>query len=347
MFVFLCGVVTALGVNQRPLRGRVLPVYVSPSRPDTPTPIPGSPQKLRYTLRAPAELALVKDAARSGAFVHVFQRAQPGAVGCVVEVQMANVADDVGVIVGTCADPDARVRLDGVVKEFPYVAARLALALDETTLTEEDPLSAYDVVEDDDLGDTDTVDRMRNGCVKALDDALQLAQRLEPNLGADAIGAPGEFCRMRKRLAELAEEDDDERGHRALSFSLLSMAGAPRDLVEKCLLSTSVARRYAAITRHLNPIVAELAAVQALSDNRPDGPPRPAPRNAPLALALLRPGRRLLYWWDHDTWVKAVVVEGDPESPANFLLDFDGGKGRLSLPLAGVDRSRWKLLPFL
>lgn len=347
----------------RSSRRRVLPVYIAPGAwPSAPSPIPGSSNKIQYAFTAPSELAFVKDVKRCGSFVHLISEdnnVREGMVGCVVDVALAKVADSgsSGAIVGVCSDFEARCVLEEIVKEFPYAAARVGPWLDDSHIDEDDALSAYDVVEDDDLTTADAVDLARARCVRALNEALSLADSLDPNLGAvDQAYSPrtcGVFAEAQEKLEKAASaakfDDDAEHRDRVLGFTLLAMCGATSSLVSKCVLTRSASRRYAAIARYLEPLRAELAAVTALkSPEYEPAPPRPAPTNAPPALALLRPGRRLSYWWsDEEQWASASVVGVDPDTPFHYLVDFDGpNTGRpSSLPLAGADRWRWKLLP--
>lgn len=347
------------------LRRRVLPIYVPPvDRPSVPAPIPGDvSRKLRYTFKDSAsQLAFVQDVARYGAFVHVprpeegaFNGVREGTIGCVVDATMASVAEGDGAVVGVCASIDNRCVVEQIVKEFPYAAARVSPLFDTSTFSEddvEDPLSAYDFVEDDEECLT-TVEKARERCTTVLDEALRLADGLEPHFGN------AEFAAMRTRAANLVAEtddDDEERYDRTVSFSLLSISGAPPSLIELCLLTKSAARRYAAIARHLEPIRAELSAVTSLKpQSYQPPPPRPAPMNPSLSIALLRPGRRLSYWWsDQDQWSQATIHGLDPEQPNNYLVAFDTtprdddalSDEFVSLPLASPqERWRWKLLP--
>ena len=76
-------------------------------------------------------------------------------------------------------------------------------------------------------------------------------------------------------------------------------------------------------------------------------PPRPAPSDAPLAFAALRPGRRVSYWWSEDLGWASGTVKATPASES-VTIDFDAPEGDVEvrhLPLLSADRARWKLLP--
>ena len=195
-------------------------------------------------------------------------------------------------------------------------------------------------------------------------------------------------ARLLKAAAEAAEEEnpflDDaeaaaasEQRDRNLGFRCLALVDAPASVRRQCLLTRSASRRYAAVARHVLPLYKELAAVSALGAPEPP-PARPAPTDAPLAFAALRPGRRLRYWWSEEVgWSSGVVVDasGGGETareprislgssgtrPLNaprifgsragddgvdVAVAFDGDDASTKrLPLLSADRGRWKLLP--
>eukprot|EP00633_Aureoumbra_lagunensis_P008249 CAMPEP_0197308308 /NCGR_PEP_ID=MMETSP0891-20130614/6649_1 /TAXON_ID=44058 ORGANISM="Aureoumbra lagunensis, Strain CCMP1510" /NCGR_SAMPLE_ID=MMETSP0891 /ASSEMBLY_ACC=CAM_ASM_000534 /LENGTH=357 /DNA_ID=CAMNT_0042792611 /DNA_START=155 /DNA_END=1225 /DNA_ORIENTATION=+ len=314
------------GRNQFKRRQRVLPLYAPPETPIIPCPIPGGPSTLEYKFLAPSELAFVKDLSRSGAFVHQIT----SSVGVIVDVLMARVADDgtSGAVVGRCRQVDARCAVGDLVKSFPYSAARIIPLSDSIdsfdefnidTKEEEDPLSPYDILLADENESFDE-NTARSHCAQIFDECLQMAHILDPYLGAiDHMGTPqqqSEFSRMRARLEHAVHDHD-------LAFTLLAMMCAPPKLVRNCLATTSPARRYSAISRYLNPIRNELAALVALKSTHHKPPePRPAPFNAPIKHLLLRSGRRLRYWYsDELKWRPATVLEANDYN--NIKIRFD------------------------
>jgi len=99
------------------------------------------------------------------------------------------------------------------------------------------------------------------------------------------------------------------------------------------------------VARCVAPLRSELAAIASLLGASAAGrPPRPAPVDAPLAFAALRPGRALSYYWSDDLGWAAGVCAAAPASD-RVPVDFDGGGDTKHLPLLVDDRARWKLPP--
>ena len=130
-------------------RKRVLPVVVGDfGQLGVAVPVPGLKRRLRYSFEGAAQVALVRDVKRYGAFVHAVGEG----VGVVCDVALADVSDDgaSAILVATCEGLDGRVGIGRTAKEFPYRAAECAALRDDETLLgdEADALAAYDVVDD-------------------------------------------------------------------------------------------------------------------------------------------------------------------------------------------------------
>ena len=372
-------------------RKRTLPVYRPPDSPATPLPVPGSSRTLRYQPEGAANAQLVRDLQQYGALVVIIGDGDEEPIGCVVDVRLAEVrkrrprvfmsgallerrcrvvsfsnlrpfrsqVSDEGqaAVVASCTSSNARVSLGRVAKAFPYTAREVSTLEDTDFLYADDVLAAYDVVEDDEP----STSKARTACVDLLEATLELCDALRPTLGAiDAFGAEtteGEYSRMKRRLLEAVNKDDeeqDEERDRRLSFFCLSLVDAPDELRRRCLATRSAARRYAAVQRFLRPLHRELSAACALGASSTPPPPTPCPVDAPLAFAALRPGRRLAYWWsDAAGWCAGecgvLWRTGDTED-GSVEVQFDAAPGESGsvvqrLELLGADRGRWKLLP--
>ncbi|KAH8047314.1 hypothetical protein JL722_13125 [Aureococcus anophagefferens] len=131
---------------------------------------------------------------------------------------------------------------------------------------------------------------------------------------------------------------DRERRERRFSFAMLALVDAPDGVASNCVRSRSAAR---ALARHA-------PALQGARGHRePHGrgggkrPPRPAPSDAPLAFAALRPGRRVSYWWSEDLGWASGTVKATPASES-VAIDFDAPEGDVEvrhLPLLSADRA--------
>ena len=340
-------------------RKRILPVLRPEGGAPALMPVPGLKRRLRYALSGAAQVAFVGDLKKYGACVRLLD----DGTGVVCDVALAEVADDgsAAAVVAGCEDLDARVAIGRTAKEFPYTAVECGPCADDEALIEDDPLAPYDIV--DGLG---SVEDEREKCFGVLKRTLELCDRIDGALGAvDGLGEPlpeGEYRRMLDRLEAARnaclDEDafldgaaaaaDRERRERRFSFAMLALIDAPDGVASNCVRSRSAARRYAAVARHAGPLYKELAAIASLmAAAAGKRPPRPAPSDAPLAFAALRPGRRVSYWWSEDLGWASGTVKATPASES-VTIDFDAPEGDVEvrhLPLLSADRARWKLLP--
>ena len=311
-------------------------------------------------------------------------------VGVIVDVALADVAQGKGAVVGRCRE---RCVLKRVVRQFPFqtchfeiledhedeyedlAAAPPPMAYFQENLTAEealmkrleadaaeeesrDALGVMEVLEDsiDDPLYKD-IEEARSTCYKVMDTTLAYAAKVDPNFGTiDATTgvalSESEYDRMRTRLRDAYQADQ-----RNFGFVVMSMAGLPSHSVRMALTSKNAARRYAYLAHVIRPIadeLADLAARNALTNATSQLPPRPAPINAAPTLALLRPGRRLRYWWsDEAKWKPATIVSMSAHklkdsnfnlnAGIDYYLQFDHQpKGRfITFPLAGADRFRF------
>jgi hypothetical protein len=105
---------------------------------------------LRKRAAACCRLGARRAGRRYGAFVHLVEDGEEPK-GVVCDVSLATVADDgaSAAIVATCGAADSRVAVGRAAKSFPYTAAECRPLRDAAEDLEEDPLAAYDVVDED------------------------------------------------------------------------------------------------------------------------------------------------------------------------------------------------------